>query len=210
MKTLEKEQDKIQQICDSLRRETLEPAKKESEQIISSAKEQAAEIIRTAKETAEKLINEAQRKIQQEHNVFQSSLSQATKQSLEAVRQAIESRLFNPELQQVIKQNLSEPAVIANLITAIIKGLEKEGLAADLTVSISKSVNPQQVNAILGESILNKLKTHSVSVEDIGGGVKVRLEGKRITLDISNIEIEELLKQYIRKDFRKMLFAKDS
>lgn len=207
MKTLEKEEDKIQQICDALRKETLEPAQKEAEYIVTSAKGHANEIIREAQKQAERFIAEAQRTIEQERNVFQSSLSQAAKQSLEALRQAIEQQLFNPELHQLIVQHTADPAIIAKFIQALIKAIEKEGLEGNLNAVAPHSVNPQQVNALIGEAILKRLKGNSVTLDGFAGGVKVRLESKKITLDISDTEIESLLKQYIRKDFRKMLFA---
>lgn len=210
MKTLDKEQDKIQQICEALRKETLEPAQTEAEYVISTAKAHANEIVQEAKREAERLIAEAQRAIERERNVFHSSLEQATKQSLEALRQAIDHKLFNAELHDLVVRHTSDPKIIANLITAVIKGIEKDGLGADLIAYVSKAASPQQINALLTEAILKKIKDQSVTLDDFEGGAKVRLEGKRITLDISDAVIEELLKNYVRKDFRKLLFARES
>ena len=46
MKGLDTGREKIQKICDSLRKETLEPAKQEAREIIENAHMQASEIVR--------------------------------------------------------------------------------------------------------------------------------------------------------------------
>jgi V/A-type H+/Na+-transporting ATPase subunit E len=206
-KTLETGQDKIQKICDVLRRETLEPAEAEAQKIIEEAKKRAEQILLEAKKQIEKQQVDAKKSIEQERNVFQSSLAQAAKQSTEALRQAIEHKLFNPELHNLVGKQSSEPQVIANLITILVKAIEKEGLEADISAYIPSAVSPKEVNQYLAENILNKLKNQSVTIGDFGGGAKLRLEGKRLMLDISDAEIEELLRKFLRKDFRKLIFA---
>ena len=49
MKTLDKGKDKIKQICDVLREETIAPAKEEGQRIVRDAKAEADEIIAKAR-----------------------------------------------------------------------------------------------------------------------------------------------------------------
>lgn len=207
MKTFKTEQEKIQQICDTLRKETLEPAHQEAEKIIAHAKERAEHLINEAHRESERLLAEAKKNIEKERNVFHSSLTQASQQSMEALRQTVEQKLFNPELHHLITSRTADPQVIAHLIKAIVTAIEKEGLKTDITAIIPAQVSPKEVNQLIGEQILKKLKDNSVQVGDFKGGAKIRLEGKRLTFEISDKEIEELLKSYVRKDFRKMLFG---
>lgn len=206
-RTLEKGQDKIQEICDILRHKTIQPAQDEAHKILEEARKKAAHLIQDAQKHAELVVLDARRLIEQERSVFHSSLAQASKQCLEALRQSIEEKLMNPELHDTVVGQTTDPKVIANLITAMIKAIEKEGLAVDFAALIPASVSVKEVNQLLAENILNKLKTKSVMVGEFAGGAKLRLEGKRMTLDISDAEIEGLLRQYIRKDFRKLLFG---
>lgn len=207
MKTLDKQQDKIREICDVLRKQTLEPAQDEAKRIIEEAQSKAELIVREAEEHVEGLLAEARKTIERERNVFHSSLSQASKQSIEALKQSIENELFNPELHKIVNQQTSEPNAVAQIISGIVKAIDKEGIGADLTAYIPSTVSPQQVNALLTKEILNKLKDKSVTLGNFSGGGKVRIEGKNITLELSNEEIEDLLKRYVRKDFRSLLFA---
>lgn len=206
MKTLETGQEKIQKICDVLRRDTLEPAKEEAQGIIIEAKKRAEHIIVEAQQQAEKFLEQARHAIEQERNVFQSSLTQSAKQSLEALRQSIEYNLFNKELHHLVVRHTADPKVIAKLIESLVKALEKEGLAVDLAAIIPASVSSKEVNTLLTAEILSKLQGNSVVLGDIAGGVKILIKNKRMELDISNTEIEELLQRYLRKDFRKMIF----
>lgn len=206
-KTLETNEEKIQKICDVLRNETLEPAKKEADQIIASAKEQAAQITLDAEAHAVKLIKEAQHLIEQKQNVFRSSLEQAVKQSLEALRQAFEREFFSQQLYSTISEQTANPQIIANLISALTKAIEKDGTAVDLSVFIPTHVSIEEVNRLLGQQMLAKIKNHSVALGGFTGGVQVRLDKERVTLEITDKELADLIARYARKDFRKLIFA---
>lgn len=207
MKTLEKGQEKIQKICDVLREETLEPAKKQGQEIIRDAQKQAKQIIEEAQKAAEKLHLEAKAAIEQEKVAFQSTLAQASKQSLEALRQGVERLFFNDHLGALIDKGSGDPQLIANLINAIVKAIEKGGLTTDLTVLIAKDVDPRKVNEALLADVVKQLRNGGVQLGEFAGGVQVKLKDKQMTIDISESALKDLLSSYvIRKDFRKLLF----
>ena len=207
MKGLETGKDKVKKICEVLKKETLEPAKREAEEILQKAHEQAQKIVSEAQAKAQEIEKEAKMDIERQRNVFQSSLNQACKQSLEFLKQEIESNLFNKSLSQVITKHTQDPKVLAELITAVVKAIEKDGLNSDISAYISASVPVSSVNAVLIKDILDRLKEHSVVVGNLQGGACVKLHKENITLDVSDAAIKDLVANYIRKDFRKMLFA---
>ena len=207
MKGTETGKDKVKKICDILRRETLEPAKNEAEEIIRSAKERAEEIVASARKEVEKLMEEARRDIERQRNVFQSSLGQACKQAMESLRQNIEEKLFNQELGRLISKQTQDPKVLAQLIGAVVKGVEKEGIEAVLSVYVPAAVPARSVNTLLAHEILDKLKEKSVLVGPLTGGIEVKLHKENITIDISDAALKELVANYIRKDFREMIFG---
>jgi V/A-type H+-transporting ATPase subunit E len=207
MKTLEKGQDKIQKICDKIRHETIEPAKKEAENIIAAGKKRAEEIQLEAEKQAEQLIKRARAHIEQERNVFHSSLEQAARQTLESLRQTIEQRLFNKELHTLLEHHLSNPKLIAELINGIVKAIEKDGIATDLSIVIPRSVSANDVNALLIEQVQKKLKNKPFELGDFTGGVQVKLQGKKMTLELTDKVLQELLASFIRKDLRQLAFG---
>jgi V/A-type H+-transporting ATPase subunit E len=206
MKQLEKGQDKIDKICEILKKETLEPAQRQAQDIIDEALEKAERIVADADKQAERIIGQARLLTEQERNVFQSSLSQAAKQSVEALRQSVEHKLFNEELTKVVDETTADPKIIAKLIDCIVQAIGKEGVDTDLTAVIPKQVSAESVNRLLIEGILKRLKDQSVTVGTFAGGAQVKLLGKKMTIDISDKALKELLAGYVRKDFRKLIF----
>lgn len=207
MKTLEKGQDKIEKICEVLRKETLEPAEKQAAQIIEEGRRQAEEMIRQAEKKAELLIQKAQEEIEQEKRVFQSSLSQAAKQGLEYLRQEIEHKLFNPLLEALIISNTTQPQIIASMIEAIVNAVRKQGLSGDLMAYVPETVSAQAVTSLLMDEIIKQLKQGGVTVGSFRGGAQVKLIDKKMRIDMSDEALKELLAAYVRKDFRKTIFG---
>lgn len=205
-KALEKSEDKIQKICDTIRKETLEPALAEAERITREAKAKAEQIIQDALKTAQKNIEEAKKEIEQQRNVFHSSLEQAGKQALREIKQAIEHTLFNPELQRIVQEKSADPELIAKLIAAIVESVEREGLSQDIAAIIPKRISSLEVNRLLGEKILDRLRGNKVLLGEFAGGAEVKLLDKKMTLDITDNSLIELLSNYVKKDFRKFLF----
>jgi V/A-type H+-transporting ATPase subunit E len=206
LKGIDTGKDKVKKICDVLKKETLEPAQKEAEEIVKKAKEEAEQILVQARLEQEKIRSESKKEIEKERNVFQSSLHQACKQALETLKQDIEDRLFPSELSDLLKQPMEKPELIVELISAVAKAIEKEGIDADLDVIIPKSVPASAINCLLTQNILQKLKGNSVSVGSIQGGIAVKIEKDHITLDVTDEAVKELVSSYIRKDFRETFF----
>ena len=208
MKTLEDGKNRIQKICDVLTKETLEPAHQEAEKILNKARNNAEKIIADAKKHAEELLDQAKKGIEQERRVFKSSLLQAGKQGVESLKQEIEEKLFNQELNQLIVDNSVDPKVIAKLINCVTEAIKKDGISSDLSAIIPQEVSADSVNKLLLTGVVDKLQEKSVVVGSFSGGAQLRLNDKKMTIDISDEAIKELLTAYIRKDFREMIFGK--
>lgn len=207
MKSLEQGQDKVQKICDLLRKQTIEPALVEAQAILDEAKLKSEEIKKEAENYRNHILEQAKLQIEQQHNIFQSSLQQAAKQTIEFLKQEVEHRLFNEELQLLFAKPLNDPRIISELIQAVIRALEIEGIDADLSIAISRAVSVDDVSALLAESVRQKLRKTPIEVTNIQGGARISLVGKRMTLDVSEEALRDLVARYVRKDFRKLIFS---
>lgn len=206
MKFLEKDQDKIQKICEELRSQTLEPAIIEAEKMIAAARADSEEIIKEAHSRSLAIIAAGKKQIEQERAVFNSSLSQTANQCIEALRQMVEEALFNDSLRALLNAEMTDPKVLANLINAIIESINKNGIQTDLNVIIPRTVSPETVNRFLLQHILEKLKKSPIQAGPIEGGIQIKLTDELMTLDISEQALINFFKQYLRKDFRKSIF----
>ncbi len=209
MKGTDTGSERVKKICDVLRRETLEPAKQEAEEIVLEARRQAESILEETKGTIEKWQREAREEIDRQKNIFQSSLYQACKQALESLKQNIEEKLFNQELARLFAKNMQSPEVISRLITAVIAALEKDGTEANLSVYVPAAVPARTINEMLGKEIIERLKEKSVLVGPLAGGIEVKLHDQNVTIDMSDTALKELVANYVRKDFREFFFGND-
>lgn len=204
---MEKAETRIQDICDKIRSETLDPAKEQAQEIIENARREAERILHQAHKDAERLMKETRKSLEEEKQIFESSLAQASRQAVELLKQKIEQSLFNPNLQRWVKEQLGDAKSYAKLVDAVVKAIDKDGIKTELAVKIPKEFNPDAINAELSQNILSHLKDKSVELSDIPGGVQVKLTAKNMVLDISSKALEEIIGSYIHKDFRKIFFG---
>jgi V/A-type H+-transporting ATPase subunit E len=207
MKTLEESSKKIKDICDKLKAEAIEPAKKEAEAILEEARLRAQQIIEEAEKQAKKTLADAKKAIEQERNVFQSFMAQTAKQTVESLRQQIEKRFFKDELYRLIDKQTADPKLLAKIVEVIINAIKKDGLSADFSAIIPKEIPAKEVNTFLGENTLSQLREKGVVLGDIQGGVQVKLHDKKLMIDLSDDALIDLLNTY-RKGFRELLFQR--
>ena len=207
MDDLETGKDKIKKICEILKNESLEPAKQEAQRIVEIAQNQAHEMIRAGEKKALASIDEARKRIGKEKELFQQSLAAGCKQALESLRQEIEKSLFNKEISDFVEKATKDEKVAAEMVTALIRAIEKEGTSADFSALIPQSLPVERVNRLLAKEMLEKLREKSVVLGDFLGGVQVKLHDKKLVLDVSDSSLKELLGKYLRKDFRTLLFG---
>jgi V/A-type H+-transporting ATPase subunit E len=207
MTDLEKADSRIQVICEKIRNETLDPAKEEASIIIAQAKRDAEQIIGQARREAERLQKELKKSLEEEKLIFQSSLQQASKQSLEQLKLKIEQTLFNPQLDKWIQEQLGNEADHAKLINVIVDAIQKEGTHAELSILVPQKFSAEKITAHLSQEVLKRLKDQTVQLANLPAGIQVRLVGKNIVLDLSAESLEEIMASFVRKDFRKVFFS---
>ncbi|MEI6242411.1 MAG: V-type ATP synthase subunit E [Chlamydiota bacterium] len=206
MKNEEIAKDKMQKICDILKKETLDPARQQSREIVENAEMQAREIIENAKKEAENFQALAEEERVKKEKNFTASLALACRETVEELRQQIEQKLFQENLFDEVEKASSSKEVIARLVMALIRAVEEKGIDADLSAYIAKTAAPSEVAKSLAANFLEKLREKELIVGDFQGGVRVKLHNKQITLDMSDAVLKEMIMRYIHKDFRESIF----
>jgi V/A-type H+/Na+-transporting ATPase subunit E len=197
VKFLESGNEKIQKICDSLKKETLEPAKQEAREIVEVANGEAAQILKEAKEKAARVVKAAEVEIGEKQRVGHAALNLACRQAVEALKQRIEKELFNPAILELVDEGMGEK-LVEKMVEAFLKTMEAKGLEADLVV-------PKGMEKAVAAKVAKKLKGGTVIEGDFAGGVQIKLKGSRI--DVSDGVVKELIAQYIRNDLRDLIFG---
>lgn len=207
---LEKSKDKIQTICDALRKETLEPAQAEAQKIIDEAHLEAKKILDQANKEALGIAESARQKLQKDEIVFNQALIESSKLSMERLKQDIIHNIFNQGLEELVVPATCDSQAVATLIESMSDAIEKEGISVDFSALIPSKLPVDAVNKLLKKSILDKLREKSCIIGDFDGGVKIKLHDKNLILEITDETIVQLLQQHLRKDFRKWIFKANS
>ena len=206
--TLEKGKDKIKKIADELRHQTLEPAKIKAQEILDSANKESEEIVQAGKEQAEKLITSARQKNEQDRKVFDAALAHSFEQTIEMLKQQIGTKFFNDQLSTELEKAAGNPDVVAKLVSAIVESIQKEGISSDISVVIPKNLDPKLASAQLAKGVLDKLKGGSIDLGNFAAGVQVRLNDRRMTLDITDKTLKEIISRFVPSSFHDIIFAK--
>ena len=199
-------QDKLKQICDTLREETLKPAEEEAGSIVHNAREQAKRIVEESKEEAQRIIRSAEEAADQTLKKGEAALIQAGKRSLENLKQAVETKIFKESLREWLDGVAADPQVSAKLVQALVQAVETQGISGNLSACIGKHVSARAVNEVLGKEITSKLKEKSVSIGKFSGGAQLKVDERNWVLDISSEALLDLLTRFLQKDFREMIF----
>lgn len=206
MEILDSGKDKVKKICDTLKKQTLDPAKQEAKGIIDQAMKEAENIVKRAKDDAKLLYEEQKKKVLQEKKAFQASLSLASKQTIEVLRQEIEENLFNKQIAQFFTKATLKEDVIAQFINVIVDILKKEGIEANLEAIIPNVVSKNSVVEKLAKQVLEKLQETGVTLSDLTGGAKVKVKDQHLILEMTDQSLKTLFLRFIRDDFRALLF----
>jgi len=208
MTELEKADVRIQEICDKIRTDTLDPAKEAATAIIEKAQKDADAIIENAKRKAEEIKEELKASLEEDRTVFQSTLQQSCRQALELLKLKVEDAFFNPKLVSWIEENLGDAKAHAKLVDVLVEAIHKEGVHADLIALVADKFSVDELNANIANEILKSLKNHTVQLTNIQAGVQVKLVDRKMVLDISEKALEDIVASLLRKDFREIFFQK--
>lgn len=196
---MEKE-DKLQKICDALKKETLQPAEQKAKEIIENAKIEAQNILKEASYEKEKVLKEKDKETEQKEKIALSALKVACQKVVDELKNRVENEVFNKNLKELVNEKSSKKDGILEIMRSISKIIEKEGIESDFSILIPKE-NIEIVKKEVHKKIAEKL------IDGIFiGGVKIKLLDKNMIIDISSDVLYEMLKRYLTKDFRETFF----
>lgn len=195
----------LARVCEKLRQDALEPAKAAAITLEHEARQQAEAIRHKAQKEAEELLSQARLTIQKERQLFESSVEHAARQAIEQVKEKLEKELFLPHIIEWAHTSLQEAKGNFDLAKALVEAVKKGGLKGEIEVILPEKLQ----SAPLIAEFVEALKENSATLK-FGqqiGGVQVRVEKQHLRLDLTDKVVIELLMTYLRKDFRKYLFA---
>ena len=208
----------VQELISRLRDEGVQAGREKSDQVLREAQEEAARLVAQAKAEAEEILSKARSQIETEKAAAIESLRVAirdTELKLEAELKAD----FAAHVKRLVSVELSDKKFLQQVILAI-AGLaagDKAGgdkpvevmLPKDLFeadekgVKLTKEGQNGMRHLVLG--ISGDMLREGVDLkpsEDISGGIRIRLVGENLEIDLSDKAISDLLLQNLLPRYR--------
>lgn len=202
---LESGTDKVKEICEILRNETIQPAKDEALRIIADANAEAEAIVAKANEDADDIMNNLKRDLEKMQSVANASIELAIKQGIAKLRQLVMD-MFNDELHALADEKMKDTEVMVKLVDALVVSIEKEGIKSDLEAVIGKDVSKEDLIGKLASNVREKLEKGGVELGQFHAGVVIKMVDKRMAIEMTDKAVVELISTYISDELREKLF----
>ncbi len=203
---LETADNKVKEICEMLRKETLEPAQNQAKKIIEDAENEAEELIRKAREEIHHLREKNKLELEKELKVHEGSIQLAISQGVSTFRQRIE-KMFSHELDLEIERDMGKEDVVAAAISLILGLIEKEGLGVNLSVMLPKHVDLAAICSKLKHDFSEKVRKAAIQLDDIKGGALIKLKDKKMSIELTDTAIKDLLASFVIPELREKIFS---
>lgn len=210
----------VETLIARLRDEGVAAGREEAKRIVAEAETRARWMIEQAEQEADSLRSEGRRAATRFKQAAEEGLRTAARDTILTLKSTLSQR-FAREIERLVSERLKDEELLGRLIIEIAGRLRGEiETQAPLEVLLPSDAvgieelrqKPEEfqqgaltdfVLAITGD-ILREGVTFGV-IEDLEGGIQVRLKDTGITLDLTDRAISQLLLQYLQPRFRALL-----
>ena len=200
-------QDKLQQLTDRLYNEGLSKGKAEGGKLLEQARDEAAKILSDAREEAAGIIEAARKEAESLKAKASSDVKMASEQSLQAVKNSIESLLSGKAVGEKIGSALSEEDFLKTIIAEIARKFSSEQ-SCELSLVLPEKMKEAMEPWLAGElsKVLDKGVRASFS-KKIAGGFEIGPSDGSYFISLTDESFRNLICEYLRPTARKLLFG---
>lgn len=219
-----KETSGVQELIDKLKNQGVNEGQKQAEQILKEAHNKASRILTQAQEEADKLLFETRHTLEVERKSSQEAIKTAFRDTEIALRSKVREA-FSAHLKRLVSLQLEDKNFIKELVLAIASVKTPEiAQASQLEVllpskifetdekgtHLSKDGKKRMRHLVLG--ITDGMLREGIELKsstDVKGGIKVRLTGKDIELDLTDEAFTDLLLKYLLPRYREIVSGQE-
>lgn len=214
----------VQELIDKLRTQGIVEGQKQAEQLINEAHSKASQILLEAQRKADKLLSEAHQKIEVEKRSSQEAIKTAFRDTGISLRTKLWDA-FSAHLKRLVSLELKDKDFIKQLILAIAASKASElksipHIEILLPAKIAegnekKSPTNQKDKTKLHHLVLgltNEMLREGIELipsADVKGGIKVKLSGKDLEIDLTDETLSNLLLKYLLPRYREIISGRD-
>lgn len=219
-----KEASGVQEFIDKLRNQGVGEGQRQAEQILKEAHHKASHILSQAQAEVDKLLSEARHKIEVERQSSHEAIKTAFRDTEIALRSKVREA-FSVHLKRLVSLELEDRDFIKQLVLVIASvNTDEIAQASQVEVllpsklfeidesgaNLSKEGKKRMQHLVLG--ITDGMLREGIelkSATDVKGGIKVRLTGKDIELDLTDEALTDLLLKYLLPRYSEIVSGKE-
>ncbi|MCF7869580.1 MAG: hypothetical protein K9L69_03920 [Candidatus Omnitrophica bacterium] len=186
---------KLESLIEKIKKEGVDQAQQQSDQIIKDAHAKGKEIIQKAKDQAQKIKKEAEKEAQKFQENAKISLKQAARNVILSIREKLIS-IFDSILKRELKESLSPEAIVKMLESIIDKWSKEKDKEFEVLVNKKdKKELEELVLAKFAQGAHDKIEIKSSS--QIEKGFQIGIKGEDTHYDFSDEGITESLSVFL-------------
>jgi len=192
-------EQQIQDLVSSIRKEGVEEANRERDEILSKAKAEAAKIVSDAKKEAEKMKGDAKNECSLLLESSKAAISQAARDVSLSLKASIEKEI-DGILSADVKKAMDTQAMRKIILDAVSAGFSD----SDFILPKEKA---DEVASSLKAELAKEMKAGLKISSGSSDGVKIVANDGSGYVDLSNEEIVNLIKPHLSASLREIIFA---
>lgn len=208
----------VQELIDKLKNQGVSEGHKQAELILKEAHHKASQILSQAQNEADKLLTEARHTIDVERKSSHEAIKTAFRDTEISLRSKVREA-FSAHLRRLVSIELADKDFIKQLVLAIAGGKSDEIAQASQVeillpsklfeengTHLSQEGKTKMQHLVLG--ITDNMLREGIELKsstDIKAGIRVRLTGKEIELDLTDKAFTDLLLKYLLPRYREIV-----
>jgi V/A-type H+/Na+-transporting ATPase subunit E len=192
---------KLENLIEKIRKEGIEEAQNNADEIVKDAKAKAASIVEKAKKDAEKIVDDGKNKSEQFKVNAEADVKQAARNTELLLKEKI-IHLFDGVFKKQVGESL-DIEFLKSVITNIIETWAKDS-GAEIVVSKD---DQKKLNAVLFDGLNAEVK-EGVSLrvsQELTRGFRIGLKDDKVYYDFSDEAIAEVLKSLLNPSLKEIL-----
>lgn len=210
----------IEALIEQLREQGVQKGRNEASRIIEDAEKEAELLLKQAQEEAEQLLTQARKEAAQRRQAGEDALKMAARDLLLDVKESL-ARSFTDQVDRLIQQQMNNQEFMQRMILELVgrvrdqSGLNEAAVVEVLLPDNFIGLDELRRNASeykegrlsqFVQSLSAELLREGVSFNSHKGeGIRVRLVGQEVEVDLTDQAIAKLLLRHLQPRFRALL-----
>jgi V/A-type H+/Na+-transporting ATPase subunit E len=197
----------VEDLIDRLKTDGVVKGKQEAEAILADAKRQSMTILDAARREADEIVTAAKGEAERICKTSTQALQLAGRDALLKLRESFQLQ-FENRLRKLVTAELQDPAILSKMILEVAGKSRPEGSGESVEVLLPADAAGNDPLESYVAGLTGQMLRDGVSFgvgDDVAAGVRVRLAGKDVEVDLSDESLAGFLARFLVPRFRHIM-----